>query len=176
MALAATSETSPADAVGDRVTRIKQALADLVSDGTITQAQADEVAAALAEELPRGGPGGHRHGGPGRHLATTAEVIGTTVGELRAALADGQSLAQVAESNGVSRDDLVAGLVAEAQQHLAEHVADGDITQEQADERLARITERIERLVDREGLPVRGERPEPPADESATTEPSALTG
>ena len=175
VAVAATSETSTADAVGDRVARIQEALAGLVSDGSITQAQADEVAAVLAEELPRGGPGGHRHGGPGTHLGAAAEVIGTTVEELRAALQDGQSLAQVGESNGVSRDDLVAGLVAEAQQHLAEHVAEGGITQEQADERMARVTERIEELVDREGLPVRGERPEPPAEGSATTEPIALT-
>ncbi|HWH28753.1 MAG TPA: hypothetical protein VNU26_07280 [Mycobacteriales bacterium] len=176
VAVAATSDTSTADAVGDRVTRIKDALAGLVSDGSLTQAQADEVAAVLAEELPRGGPGHHRHGGPGRHLAAAAEIIGVAPGTLRAALQSGQSLAQVAESNGVSREELVAGLVAKAGDHLTEHVENGDITQEQADERLARITDRLEELVDREGLPRRGERPGPPAeDESMTTEPSALT-
>lgn len=150
VAVAATSETSTADAVEDRVTRIRSALAGLVGDGSITQAQADEVAAVLAEELPRGGPGGrHGHGGPGKHLAAAAEVIGTTVEELRTALEGGQSLAQVAEGNGVSRDDLVAGLVARAREHLAGHVEDGDVTQEQADERLARLSERVEELVDR---------------------------
>lgn len=175
MAVAATSETTAADAVGDRVTRISEALAGLVSDGSITQAQADEVATVLAEQLPRGGHRGPG-GGHGGHLDAAAEAIGTTVEELRTALEGGQSLAQVAESKGVSRDDLVAALVAEAEEHLAEHVANGDITQAQADERKADLAERVDELVDREGLPMRGDRPEPPAeDDTATTEPSALT-
>jgi hypothetical protein len=154
--------TSTADAVGERVSRIAEALSGLVSDGSISQAQADEVAAVLAEELPRlghghgRGPGGPGRGGLGRHLDAAAEVIGVSEDDLRAALEGGRSLAQVAEENDVERQAVVDALVAAASAHVDEHLAAGDITQEQADARKAELAERVGALVDREGLPARG--------------------
>lgn len=155
VAVAATEEgTSTADAVSDRVSRIAEALSGLVGDGTITQQQADAVATTLADTLPRGG---HGPGGPGggRHLEAAAEALGTTAEELRTALEGGRSLADVAAEKGMSTDALVEALVEAAKAHLAEHVADGSLTQEQADARAAELTERITDLVEREGLPAR---------------------
>ena len=72
-------------AVSDRVTAIKNALAGLVKDGTLTQGTADKVATAVDGALPKGGFG--RHGGHGRlDLDTAASVIGVTREELRTAL------------------------------------------------------------------------------------------
>jgi polyhydroxyalkanoate synthesis regulator phasin len=164
IATAATSDTTVTDAVGDRVSRITEALAGLVSDGTITQDQADAVASTLAESLPGpGGPGGHGgpggpggRGGPGIEVA--AETLGRTEDEVRTALEGGASLASLAEEKGVSVDTLVDALVADAKTHLDEHVADGDLTQAEADERLAEITTRITEMVQTEGLPDRGPR------------------
>src|SRR4051794_7705998 len=90
----------------DRAARIKDALSGLVSDGTITQAQADKVASTLADKLPAGrghgfgGPGGP--GGPGGHgpggarLDAAAKALGVSPEDLRTALRDGKSLADVA--------------------------------------------------------------------------------
>jgi polyhydroxyalkanoate synthesis regulator phasin len=162
IATAATSDTTVTEAVGDRVSRITEALAGLVSDGTITQDQADAVASTLAESLPGpGGPGGHGgHGGPGGPgFSVAAETLGMTEDEIRTALEDGASLASLAEDKGVAVDALVDALVADAKTHLDEHVADGDLTQAEADERLAEITTRITEMVQTEGLPQRGPRP-----------------
>lgn len=149
-ALAQTADGTP------RVTALKDALKGLVDDGTITQSQADEVATTLADRLPErgrhGGPGGR--GGPGGKLAhvaqeEVAEVLGITVDELRAAREAGRTLAQVAEAEGVEKADLISGLVAKAQERLDRAVADGDLTQERADEVAATLTERTTELVDR---------------------------
>ncbi len=67
--MAQTVDTSTADAVSERVTRIAEALSGLVTDASITEAQADEVATTLAAELPSGG---HGHHGGGRDLDTAA--------------------------------------------------------------------------------------------------------
>ncbi|HWG92642.1 MAG TPA: hypothetical protein VNU66_00250 [Mycobacteriales bacterium] len=164
VAVAQTSGTSTTDAVSERVTRIAEALSGLVSDGSLTQEQADEVATVLAERMPHPGAGhghghGRGHGGPGRHLDAAAEALGISRDELRTALRDGQSLAEVAEANGVERQALVDALVAAASEHLDEQVAEGDLTQEQADERKAELAERVEEMVDRAGPPARGDRP-----------------
>ena len=47
VASAATSGTGVVEAAGDRVAQIREALAGLVTDGTITQEQADEYLADL---------------------------------------------------------------------------------------------------------------------------------
>ncbi|WP_298989066.1 hypothetical protein [uncultured Pseudokineococcus sp.] len=140
------------DAVADRVDRITEALAGLVSDGTLTQDQADEVASTLADALPGpggpGGPGGLGLGPEPAGLDAAAEVLDLTPEELRDALAqDGATLASVAQEQGVSTDDLVAALVDAARTHLDEEVADGRITQAQADERAADLETRIGELV-----------------------------
>jgi polyhydroxyalkanoate synthesis regulator phasin len=147
------------------IERITEALAGLVDDGSLTQDQADEVAATLAES-GLGGPGGRGGHGPGMDLSVAAETLGLSEEDLRTALeADGATLAQVAEDQGVEVDALVDALVAAGEERIADAVADGRITQEEADERLAdleaRITERVE-----SSMPERPGRPdgEPPAE------------
>ena len=181
MATAATSETSAAAAVGDRVTRIKDALKGLVTDGTLTQAQADKVATTLAESMPRGGhggrgPGGHGPGGHGLRgagLEAAATAIGITVPELHAQLHAGKTLAQVAAAEGVSKATLVDALVKAAEAKLAEAVTAGRLTQAEADAKKATLEARITEQVDRVH-PGRGPRGEEPA-ESSTATPSSTT-
>ena len=95
-----------------REDRIRDALAGLVEDGSITDAQADEVATTLAGSGLGGH--GHGHGGGGRlDLSAAATALDMTEDELRDALpADDTSLADVAEQQGVEVDALVDALVA----------------------------------------------------------------
>jgi hypothetical protein len=140
--------------------RLAEALQPLIDDGTLTQEQADAVIARLQEAMPRGlgGPGGRGGHGPGilhKGLDTAADALGITEEELRTALQDGQSIADVASERGVDVQGVIDALVADAQARLAEEVAEGDITQEQADERLSRLTEAVTAMVN-------GERPAMP--------------
>ena len=61
----------------------------------------------------------------------------------------GQSLAQIATSKGKSVDGLVAAIVAPAKARAAKAVANGRLTQQRADELIARLTERAQALVQR---------------------------
>jgi hypothetical protein len=148
----------------DPSTHFSEAIAPLVEAGTITQAQADAVIAALADAGPpeggRGGPGGHGEmgGRGGRGLDSAAEALGITADELRTALEGGQTIAQVAESKGVDVQTVIDAMLADLKAHLDEEVAAGEHTQEEADQKLADATERITDSVNN-GMPERGERP-----------------
>lgn len=151
-----------ATTVGGRVQAITDALAGLVTDGTLTQAQADAVATTLDGSDALRGPRGHGRGGP--DLAAAATVLGMTAAELRSALAvDGTTLADVAGAQNVEVSALVDALVAAQTERLTAAVADGRLTQVEADERIAALPERIAALVKEElrggGRGPRGDRP-----------------
>ena len=90
---------------------------------------------------------GGRHGQGFGNLDSLTEVLGMSEDELRTALADGQSLSDIAAAQNVSVDSVVDVLVAAAEEHLAEAVTDEHLTQAEAEEKLAdieaRITERV---------------------------------
>jgi polyhydroxyalkanoate synthesis regulator phasin len=136
---------------GERGERIRAALQDLVDDGTITTEQADAVATHLAEQLAdHGGRGpGGRHGHGAFDGEVVADLLGITPEALRDALRDGSSIAELAEANGVEIQTVIDALVAEAREHVELAVTNGRLTQAEADEKLADITERITEMVDR---------------------------
>jgi hypothetical protein len=105
-----------------------------------------------------GGPGfGRGPGGRGANLEVAAEALGVSVEDLRTALRDGTTIAEVAEQEGVDPQKVIDALVAEAKTKIAESVTDGKITQGQADERLETLTERITSFVEEGGPRARGE-------------------
>src|SRR4051812_20358992 len=122
-----TAVGTAASGVADRTAKIKDALKGLVSNGTITQAQADKVASTLASQLPPPDMGGRGHG-PGRGLLpaeAVAKALGITVDELRAGHEAGKTLAQIAAAKGISKADLISKLVAAAKAQLAADVTAG---------------------------------------------------
>jgi len=168
-----TTTTAPDGAAGSgRVDRIRDALEALVTDGTITAAQANAVAEHLSATLP--GPGG-RFLGRGHVLAgldIAAETIGIERSVLVDALRDGQSIADVATANGTDPQAVIDAMVAAHQAKLDELVADGSMTAEEAAERSAGAVERITALVNgefefRRGFIVRPDRDAPTAAEGA---------
>lgn len=89
-------------------------------------------------------PEGERHGRRGGcgGSEAVAELLGLTPDELREAQDAGSSLADIAASQGVAVDDVIQAIVDEKAEHLAEEVAEGDLTQAEADARLAEIEQR----------------------------------
>lgn len=72
-----------------------------------------------------------------------AEALGMTTEELYTAQTDGQTVSEVAAARGVELADVVAAVTAPQAERLAQLVADGYLTQEQADEMLATMTEHM---------------------------------
>ena len=136
-----TAATAPADqGRPDPSARFTDTLKPLVDNGTITQSQADAVIAALIANGPKDGMRGGK-GGPGLDVA--AQALGMTVDELHTALDGGQTLAQVAESKGVSVQVLTDALVASHTNHINEDLAAGKIDQAKADELLANVNQHV---------------------------------
>jgi hypothetical protein len=161
--------TAPADRPDPSV-RLNETLKPLVDAGTITQAQADAVIAALKADMPEHGERGKGgKGGPGLDVA--AQALGMTTDELHTALDGGQTLAQVASDKGVNVQIVVDALVASATNHINEEVTSGEITQAEADQKLADLSQRVTDRVNNprpEGGPRGGHGPKgAPADQAA---------
>lgn len=165
-ASSSTAGTDPTDAarLADITARIASNLAGLVSDGTLTQDQADKVASTLAGKMPAGGGHGGRGGEPGRGgmgggmagLSSAATAIGVTEDALRTQLEAGRSVADVARAEGVSEQTVINAIVADIKAHFAAEIASGEHTQAEVDARLADLTARVTSMVETQGLPQRG--------------------
>lgn len=144
---------------------IDQALADGKID--------EEEAAELRERVQNGEPLFPFFGRPGHHprifhfavsfVELAADVLGIDESDLREQLHDGQSLADVAESQGMDLEQFKSDLLAAVKSKLDEKVADGDLTQERADEIYARVSENIDEIVEKthDGPPFFRGRPGP---------------
>lgn len=148
-----TASTPAADDDADHTGFLTDALQPLIDDGTITQAQADAVIAAIDAARPN--DGGGMHGRGGANLDTVATALGMTADELRTALESGSTLREIATSKGVDPQAVVDAIVADVQARLDERVTAGDLTQAEADAKLADVTTRATELLDSTG-PVGG--------------------
>lgn len=174
LATAADSTTSTTGS--GRIAAIKDALKGLVSDKTLTQAQAEKVATTLDTALPHRGDGmrdgrrGGRHGGGALGPDVVAKVLGLTAAELRTQLDAGKTLTQIAAAKGISKATLIDNLVKAGQDTLAQAVTNGRLTQAQADVLTSTLRDRITSKVDRAG---HGPRVRRHADRSSTTSSTA---
>lgn len=144
--------------LAERKTQLDQA----VAAGRMTQEQADAILAKLQTELPTrltqpfqageqcGRPQGSQgHGRPqqgGDHTALldlVAQTLTMSTEELRTALQGGATVADLAAEKGVALDTLVNVIVAERKVQLDQAVAEGRMTQEQADTILAKLRENL---------------------------------
>jgi hypothetical protein len=89
----------------------------------------------------------HEGRGPAKSLASVAGVLKLTEVELKAQLDSGKSLADVAATQNVSVQSVIDVIVAEKQAHMAEEVASGEMTQAQADAKLANVTTKVTEMV-----------------------------
>jgi len=85
-------------------------------------------------------------------LSVAASTIGVSEDDLKSALQSGQSIADVANAHGVDPQTVIDALVADAQQHLADDVSSGRLTQDQADQISAGLATHITDAVNHAGL------------------------
>ena len=131
-----------------------EVIAQMVAAGQITPEVAEKLKSA-----ERSGFGGRLFGGDrhraGRILHNVIEAVAAVIGvdktDVVTALRDGQSPAQFAESHGIDHSTLVANLTTVLQAKIADALAQGTITQEQADKLSQALSEKIDKAVDHEG-------------------------
>ena len=138
------------------VADMKAHIAEELASGEITQAQADTKLASVTAKATemvntvrpahgvgmRGGPKG-----PGKNAAAIASVLKLTEAELKTQVQSGKTLAQIATAQSVSVQSVINVLVADMKAHIAEELASGEITQAQADTKLASVTAKATEMV-----------------------------
>ena len=108
-----------------------------------TEAPAEVEAGAGEEATPEDGHHCERHGVRGAGLEAAAEALGMSEDDLRTALRDGQTIAQVAEAQGVDVQTVIDAMVADATARIDEAVGDGNLDADRAEELKAELPERI---------------------------------
>jgi hypothetical protein len=185
---APTGSTATDEQPAERKT-LEEILAPLVTNGTITQAQADAVIAAIKDARPAHVPGrGPGRGHPGlrvffgEKLEVAANAIGITVDELRTALESGQSIAEVATAKGVDVQKVIDALVADANQRIDQAVTNGSLTAAEATELKSDVVERVTDAVNNDGpfmrhghFPHGGPPMSPPDDDNDDQTPDTTT-
>jgi len=119
---------------------IADTLADEVKSNQITQAQADAIKKKLANQTPCALPAAAPHGGGNKaeiaaymqqYVAAAALALGITEAQLKADLAGGQSLSQVATAQKVSEADFRSKLINNLKPALDKAVTDKKLTADQ---------------------------------------------
>lgn len=108
---------------------------------------ADQVNNAAVEGCPNSGPGGpggpgpdgQGPGGHGPNMDSMASILGITVDELRAEMESGKTLEEIVSAYGLTMDQVHEKMLELRKTEIAQAVADGKMTQEQADQMLERL-------------------------------------
>ena len=151
---AATAPTTPKTppVAGEISPELVQGLKDLVAKGTLTQAKADAITAAVKTAMANrpakpNGPMGGGFQNSNKEAVITA-TLGIDATTLRTRLAAGESLATIA---GAKKDALIAALVADETKQIDAAVAAGKLTAAQATTLKAGLTAHVTEEVNEAG-------------------------
>ena len=148
-------------------------LTGLIDEEIISQDQADQIRGYVSSKAETACVSGHLLA-PYDVMQVSTQVLGLSEREIVAALRQGQSLADLAAQQGVVVEDLTEALKTKATDNGAWYVSQGKLTQEQVDAALGGIDERIQTIVDRQGLPDRPGSVRGRLHNRMTEEPSAM--
>jgi len=125
----------------------KQTLDQMVKDGQITQKQADQMLQGMQDNpslgmLPFKGMCLGKGGFAKRGIEDVAQILGMTVDDLRAQLQAGKKLTDIAQAKGITSAQLEQQLLEQAKVRITGAVEAGQITQQQADEMINRLSQK----------------------------------
>jgi hypothetical protein len=145
------------DVITAAVTAATERINDAVANNNMTQEQADELMASLPDVYTAAVNG--ELGRPGLELMAGIGVIrlaadqtGLQPREIMQELNAGKSLADVLTEHSVDVNTFVDTAVGQAEERLNQAVANGRITQEQADERLTQLRENLTERINQVGV------------------------
>jgi lambda repressor-like predicted transcriptional regulator len=138
-------------------------LDEAVAAGKISPEDAEQIRQRIEKSQGLGlGLRGWRIHALGGIVSSVAETLDMTPREIVQDLRQGQSLAEIAQAKGVSTDTLKSTILNAAKDKLDQAVANGKLTQDQADKIMPRLTENIDKILNwkrgssGEGLPGSG--------------------
>ena len=137
--------------------KLGSALSGLVSNGTITQSQADAINKSLADARTANKVVMDKN--HAAKLAVITSTLGITEEALKTRMKAGDSLATIA---GASKDALIAALVASKTKEINDAQTAGKITADQATKMKANLTTRVTEMVN-SSRPPRGPKGQPAA-------------
>ena len=140
LSVSATSVASADNGKGRE--KLGSALSGLVSNGTITQSQADAINKSLADARTAGKVVMDKN--RAAKLAVITSTLGITEEALKTRMKAGDSLATIA---GANKDALIAALVASKTKEINDAQTAGKITADQATKMKANLTTRVTEMV-----------------------------
>ena len=155
LSVSATSVASADNGKGRE--KLGSALSGLVSNGTITQSQADAINKSLADARTANKVVMDKN--HAAKLAVITSTLGITEEALKTRMKAGDSLATIA---GANKDALIAALVASKTKEINDAQTAGKITADQATKMKANLTSRVTEMVN-SSRPPRGPKGQPAA-------------
>ena len=155
LSVSATSVASADNGKGRE--KLGSALSGLVSNGTITQSQADAINKSLADARTANKVVMDKN--HAAKLAVITSTLGITEEALKTRMKAGDSLATIA---GANKDALIAALVASKTKEINDAQTAGKITADQATKMKANLTTRVTEMVN-SSRPPRGPKGQPAA-------------
>ncbi|MED1796827.1 hypothetical protein P4V54_29670 [Brevibacillus nitrificans] len=144
------------DVIALLVKQHEDKLAEAVKAGKLTQEQADKQSENTADRVKEQIEKTHQERGFGKGFGfggydkneELLSLLKLDADKLSEQLKADKSLAAVAEAQGVAVDDVVALLVKQQEEKVAEAVKAGKLTQEQADQMNEKASERVKAMVE----------------------------
>jgi hypothetical protein len=157
-AVAGERNVDPATVVNAVVGALTQRIDQAAAEGKIdadraakAKAKVPDLANRFVNETKSARSGaGRRHRVLREAVNTAAKEIGVSEDDLKQALKDGKSIAQVAKEHDKSADDVVDAIVKKARGGIDQAVKDGKLDAKNADEIKQELPDRAKQLVNRE--------------------------
>ena len=122
----------------------------IIETATETDSVQEQTCPMTGQPMERGAGMGHYFSGT--MTTIIAETLGITVDELQAARIEGKSVAQLAEENNISVDDLKNKLIQARTSELEQLVSNGVLTQAQMDAMIANMAPMINATIKNNNL------------------------
>jgi uncharacterized protein (DUF433 family) len=142
----------PAAVVNAIVTAGSQQIDQAVAQGKIDQAKGDQAKQKLPDLANRFVNEPHQQNGFAFRkdaVQAAAKAIGVSTDDLKQAVKNGKSIAQVAKDHGKSADDVVNAIVNAAKSDVDQAVKDGKLDAQRADQIKSKLPDRVKQFVNR---------------------------
>jgi hypothetical protein len=156
-AVATEHGVDPANVVNAVVAALTQRIDEAVAQGKVDAARAEQAKAKLPDFANRfvnetKAKNGERRGRKllGDAVDAAAKEIGVSKDDLKSALKDGKSIAQVAKDHNKSVDDVVDAIVKAATSDIDQAVTDGKLDSTKADQIKKNLPDHAKELVNRQ--------------------------